>query len=341
MNIIITLDYELFLNDYTGTVKNCLVKPMEEFCKICQKKGIHSTIFVDAAYIHVLQKYKSKYPKLEDDYNAVVANIRFLHSEGHDIQLHIHPQWYYSTFDGSTWQLDWEHYKLSDMPNDDAFKLFKESKALLDSIIGKNTVAFRAGGYSIQEFDYINCFKANDIIADSSVLIGSKVKHKTHSYNYSKAPIDAYHFSMDICTPDSNGFFYEFPIASGKRLFILDYLIQKRKALHNNSKNWGDGGNKPIKGINRFLQALRSFQLFKLPHATIDYQSYYHLDSIYNLCKKNNIMIVIGHPKNFSLTSLAYFENFVNRVHKEGVTFLTIDEIINKSKVYEKENSFC
>ena len=328
MTILLTLDYELFLNDYTGTVENCLIKPMKEFCNLCKRKGISSTIFVDAAYIYMLQKCKDIYPNLARDYNNVISNIRLLHSEGHDIQLHIHPQWYYSSYDGHSWQLDWKHYKLSDIPKEEAFSLFKESKDLLDSIIGKKTNAFRAGGYSIQDFDYYNCFKLNGIIADSSVLTGSKVKHHTHSYDYIKAPVNYYRFSSDICTRDSNGSFYEFPIASGKRQFIFDYLNKKRKALRNNAKNWGDGGDKPLKGVKRILRILKSFQLFKLPHATIDYQSYYHLNPIYCMYKREGVMTVIGHPKNFSISSLEYLEKFIDLAHKEGAKFMRISDMI-------------
>ena len=155
MNIIITLDYELFLNDITGTVNNCLIKPMQEIQKICEKHDFKLTIFVDAAYLYRLTELKKDYPALEEDYKNTVDNIKWLAKLGHDIQLHIHPQWYYSNYNGKEWILDWDHYKLSDMPRDYAFEVFGKSKELLDSIIEYKTTLFRAGGYSIQDFDTI------------------------------------------------------------------------------------------------------------------------------------------------------------------------------------------
>ena len=81
MNLIITLDYELFLNDITGTVNNCLIKPMQEIQKICEKHDFKLTIFVDAAYLYRLTELKKDYPALEEDYKNTVDNIH--HSQYH------------------------------------------------------------------------------------------------------------------------------------------------------------------------------------------------------------------------------------------------------------------
>ena len=48
MNIIITLDYELYLNDYAGTPEMCLVKPMQELHRVYEKYNVKLTVLVDA-----------------------------------------------------------------------------------------------------------------------------------------------------------------------------------------------------------------------------------------------------------------------------------------------------
>lgn len=329
MNIIITLDYELFLNDMTGTVNNCLIKPMQEIQKVCDKHNIRLTVFVDAAYLYRLTELKQDYPALEKDYNDTVNNIKWLVDLGHDIQLHIHPQWYYSNYDGKEWVLDWEHYKLSDMPRDYAFEMFGKSKELLDSIIGYKTTLFRAGGYSIQKFDYAGCFKKYGIVGDSSVLPGCKVRHKTHSYDYVKSPIGPYKFSDDINAPMRNGSFYEFPISKYKPINIVKYLFVKKKWMSKSEDKWGDGGDKVQPTLlKRIKTRLSAFSLYKYPSASIDYQSYFWLREAHLSMEEYDCMTIIGHPKNVSSSSLSYLDGFINERLLRGDCFISMNEYL-------------
>ena len=86
MNIFITLDYELFLGIETGTPENCLVRPMEELCKVADKHSFKYVIFVDAAYLLRMKQLKDNHPQLEKDYQLVSNHVRILAGQGHDIQ---------------------------------------------------------------------------------------------------------------------------------------------------------------------------------------------------------------------------------------------------------------
>ena len=61
MNIYITLDYELFLNDITGDVDHCLITPTQELLKILDKHNVKATFYVDMAYIYRLNELRDKY----------------------------------------------------------------------------------------------------------------------------------------------------------------------------------------------------------------------------------------------------------------------------------------
>lgn len=324
MDILLTLDYELFLNDKTGTVQNCLEKPIFELQKICEKHSFHYTVFVDAAYLYMLKQMKATSKELEEDYQRVCENIRWIKSKGHDIQLHIHPQWYYSKFAQGLWELDWEHYRLSDMNPEEAAICFKASKDLLDEIIGKKTTIYRAGGYSLPGSDYFNLFKDNGIDADSSVLPGIKEITSTHKFDYSGLPQIPYRFN-DVSEPHPDGIFVELPISFAKKFFITKYLSIKKKFMTDNENvNWGDGGDNPVVGIaNKLKKRLSSFTLFKQPRATIDYQSFFFLRPTYKNSRKYGYMNIIGHPKNFSPASLIYFDTFVKNCLAAGDRFIT------------------
>ena len=331
MDIVFTLDYELFLDDMTGTVKNSLIRPMQEVQKICEKHNFRFTIFVDAAYLHRLYELKEYYPSLEEDYKDTVNNIKWLVDLGHDIQLHIHPQWYYSNYDGKEWTLDWDHYKLSDMPRDYAFEMFGKSKDLLDSIIGYKTTLFRAGGFSIQDFDYENCFKQHGIIGDSSVLPGCKMKHKTHSYDYKKSKARIYKFTKNIDSAQSDGIFWEFPISTAGPVNIIRYLSVKESWMAKTENRWGDGGNRPHNSLmSKIKSIISSFEFIKYPYGSIDHQCYFWLEDVYKYSKKYDCMTVIGHPKNFSPSGFPYLERFIIEKQSKGDNILTLTDYIKK-----------
>lgn len=337
MDILLTLDYELFLNDISGTVHNCLVKPISELQEICDKYNIHYTVFVDAAYLYALNENRNHFKELDADYQAVCNNIRWIHSKGHEVELHIHPQWFFSEYHDGVWILDWAHYSLADVGSERAVYFFKEAKGLLDGVLREKTSIFRAGGYTLQGFDYVRAFSECGIVADSSVLPGQKEITTTHRFDYSGVSKTPYQFTDDVCKSESEGCFTEIPISIAKKVFLLNYLsIKKRFMADGENVNWGDGGDNPIMGItNKLKKRLASFAFFKQPRATIDYQSFFFLRPTYENSRKYGYMTIIGHPKNFSPSSLGYFDSFVKDCLEAGDRFITAKEYcenLNKDK---------
>lgn len=325
MNIHITLDYEFFLDDRVGTVQHSLVKPMREFDKVCQPYGVRATVFVDAAYLLRLSQLKAQWPTLQQDYDDTVTNIQWLEAQGHDIELHIHPQWYYSTYDEAGWHLDWEHYKLSTAPYAESKAYFAKSKLLLDTIIGRQTHVFRAGGYSIQQFNYHDCFHTNGILADSSVLTHRKMLSDTHYYDYTAAPCDAYQFSADILQPDANGCFTEFPISSMK-CSLPYYIGIRRKSAKLYGERWGDGGANP-KGLLATVKdkALALLGGSHYRQASIDHATFTMLPDVYAACKGNQEhFVIIGHPKGLTEGAMHLLGNFIQQCQANGDTFTTL-----------------
>lgn len=325
MKVLLTLDYELFLDDVIGTVDNSLIKPMKEFNKVCAKHGVRATIFVDAAYLYMLNKLRVFWTDLQEDYDKVVENIKWLEQEGHDIELHIHPQWYYSTYDENGWHLDWGHYKLSSAPYEESLKLFTESKELLDSIIGRKTIAFRAGGYSIQQFNYQDCFERNGILADSSVLVNNYMLTDTNFFDFRGVLHEPYRFTADITRKDDRGRFKEYPISVGRYGFI-QYMVKKRRHHDDRVNRWGDGGCINAKAPGNLWQRLKTgFRFIKYPYATIDYDNYSFLEEIHNQNTDiTTVFTIIGHPKLISSASMIYLNSYIDKRKKVGDRFVTI-----------------
>lgn len=329
--ICITLDYELCLGKNTGTVLNTIIKPMNELSSIFDRYNVKVTLFVDSSYLLALKKQKSNFPVLEEDYRMIVNQLQELNSKGHSIQLHIHPQWIYSYFDGSKWNLDFKHYKLSDLDKKVALIHFNEAKELLESIIEKEVVAFRAGGFSLQSFkNYYEMLFINNIKIDSSVVPLTFEQSEYQWYDYKSAPLHPYLFFDDILIPSKEGKICEVPISVIKyNPFYYAYL--KKKTEFNTkfnlfSEGQGIGLNKSkwIRMYSQFKQLFRT----KIMMASIDGFSSVLLPMVFDDYKKNNRnndnFIVIGHPKSASPNSIMYVNDFINKTYQNN-SYITIE----------------
>lgn len=319
----ITLDYELGMGRITGTPEKCLVEPMKHLTAMLDKYGIKMNVFVDAAYLLQMHKLKDQYPQLQKDYNTVSSHIRKLDAEGHAIQLHLHPQWLYSAFNDKEWNLDVDHYKLSDMPLEEQKKLIVDGTALLNSLITKKVVAFRAGGYSVENFpELYETFLSAGIKIDTSVLRGEYAYGKYQSYDYRKVPgKSTWKFYKYHKEEDTKGEMTEYPISTIVLPAVL-YLLNKKiphKELANISSSrqkWGDGVGIGYPG-NKYQIIMRKAGMFfgnKSIRASVE--GAVDLEKVYKYTvrsNKGNNFVIIGHPKAISPYTIDVFERFIKR----------------------------
>lgn len=328
MNIYLTLDYELFLNDITGDVDHCLITPTKELLKVLDKHQVKATFFVDMAYIYRLNELRKQYTSLQEDYDKVVQQVKELAENGQKIGLHIHSQWFYSSFNGKEWHIDFDHYKLSDMPEQEAIDKFILCKRMLEDISCCDIDSFRAGGYSIQTFKpFVKLIKELDIKSDSSVLSNAKNLSKLHYYDYSSLKTtDSYTFEDDVLLIENNGSLREYPISTSTFNYVTYCVSRLKMRKLKNNKNWGNGGD--VSSHHRRSLVKNIFNKMFHPivmSASIDYQGFAFFDMVYSeyLRKGKRDFVIIGHPKNFSPASLSMLDAFLYKVKNES-SFKTI-----------------
>ena len=328
MKVLLTLDYELFLGSKCGSVKNCLTLPMDFILRESNPANVRFTLFVDAAYLYVLNKFKDKYESLKNDYDEVCKHLLYLQKNGHDIQLHIHPQWYFSEYNGTEWVMDTIHYKLSDVDEELMMSLFLESKELLDKIIGKKTIAFRAGGFSAQPTSLLTkLFYATGIVVDSSVCPGTSYDSDCQKYDYTHVPSKSlYRFSEDICTEDSQGVFFELPITMINVSPVFHWKLALTKlavkfGVGRQFKRMGDGisvkttGNSIFERMTKTVRTMAAIDEYK---ASLLKQAYRKA-----MTNGNDYFCVLGHPKlatSYSVKKLVGFCDFVKKCNGEFIT---------------------
>lgn len=332
MTIRFTFDYELFVNDRTGDIDHCLIIPTRELLAMFDRQNVKATFFIDMAYAYRLRELMDTYASLKEDYRKFCQQVKEIADKGHEVALHLHPQWFYADYDGVNWIMDFDHYKLSDMPLELANERFDECYQLLCEISGYNVVSFRAGGFSIQDYQgFYDAMRRNGIKNDSSVLFGEKQITKLHSYDYSSliSP-ELYHFSNEITTEDSLGEFCELPIAT-IRMSVVKYILYRLKWKYiKNQKfiRWGNGGDLAERQSKEFkANVKRRFEEGVKVFASVDGHFGSFIPQIVREYRKKGIqnITVLGHPKLASHGSIKKIEQIILR-YKNSIEFKTINQ---------------
>ncbi len=326
MNLFLTYDYELFFGAPTGTVEKCIIEPTNLLRQISKRTGAKMVFFIDTGYLKQLEKYRTQFPKVQQEYALVKEQIQNLVQEGHDCQLHIHPHWEDCTHDGNEWKMITDRYKLDDFSDEEILRIVLEYRDILQSWTNKPIHSYRAGGWCLQPFNRVHkAFKKAGLRLDSTVFPGGKFTAGNYYYDFTKTPNKStWKFSTDLCEEDNNGDFVEYPISNYQyslwffwRLFGLGRL---QPHLH---KPIGDGYPMSSPG-------LRKQMLTKGMNLSASVDGYF-VTKLQQVVKKNakkgfDECVIIGHPKACTHFALKKLEQFIEK-NKTKHTFLTFADL--------------
>ncbi len=324
-NIFITFDYELFFGSHSGTQDKSIIDPTNKILALLDKYNINASFFIDSGYLVKLNEYRNKYNILEKNYQIILSQIKKLDKQGHDIQLHIHPHWEDSFFDGNKWIINTLRYRLHDFDEKEIDNIIFRYKKVLTDIVGDKVFTFRAGGWCIQPFKKIkNALKKHNIWLDSTVFENGKNDSLTHFFDFQNTPNKTnWKFENDPLIEDEKGFFTEIPISSYKTSPLFFWKLSFFKKLGGNKfKVFGDGTG--IGGSR--LDKLRMLTRFTNSVVSVDGYKVSFLEKAYIefLQKENNEnFVIIGHPKAMSIFSLEKLEEFILKNMDKNFTTYT------------------
>lgn len=240
--LLFSADYELFFGENYLSERDVLIRPTDQLLKGCGGEGIPVTLFADVASV-----WRYQFLRLDSDYpflfeNQLCQAIRSIH----DVQLHLHPHWMTSEFDGKKWTMDEARFLLSGVgygrsshPDlDSAEALILKGKNYLEKLLrpvdsSYNCVAFRAGGFGIQPKDreFFGALQSAHFKIDSSIAPGMVFMSKVNQIDFRRVPSKAnYRLSSrnGLAMEDSEGIF-EIPEVTYKKSlpFLLKQLMRR------------------------------------------------------------------------------------------------------------------
>jgi len=325
MKLLITLDYELYFGHKTGNPQHCLIKPIDELTRqlALTGKDIRLCLFVDAGYLIRLQAEARKHPVLGEQYEQIILHLEKLSLQGHEIQLHIHPHWEDSHYNGHEWEIDFSRYRLHEFPETEIRRIVEGYTSLLRSISGSEVFAYRAGGWCLQPFN-----KLSGALADNGIWLDSTVYYKgfsdepTRWFDFTRAPAKPHwRFNHDPLTEDPDGYFLEIPISSVRISPVFYWRLLLSKFSKNPSHAvYGDGSSMRWKKS----QYLRMLTTNSYSVASIDGLKATLLEKA---CKQgisrgtDEILNLIGHPKALTPYSISRLAEFVRKHEVDSVTY--------------------
>lgn len=190
IHLILSLDYEVFGNG-VGDVMRDVVAPTRRLLDICDRHGAKMTIMFEVGEYWAFERHDDQ---LRQDLGyspcgAMKTQVTEAIARGHDVQLHLHPQWIGADYSQGVWRLCNSYWRLADLPDGlgDRDRVTSITGALC---LGKRTienmirpvkadyecVCFRAGGFYAQPSPHvITGMKQAGLRVDSSVVKGYRI----------------------------------------------------------------------------------------------------------------------------------------------------------------------
>lgn len=206
--IILTLDYELFGNG-KGDVFRHIVEPTQHIMKIAKRNNAHLTFFFEVVEYWRMKEEWERGNKMGYEQNPIAAmekQILEAVREGHDVQLHLHPQWVDAQWTEAGWVVDDTSHRLGHYSREGEYsmvELLRKGKETLEQLITPvkpyyHCTALRAGGYNAFPSDEIvKAMREVGMKMDSSLYPGGFAQGEIADYDYRTLPNDKGIWSVD------------------------------------------------------------------------------------------------------------------------------------------------
>jgi hypothetical protein len=154
----LTHDWEL-RGDGSGDIDEIQFAPLRRLLQIYAKFGARTTILPDLMQQIRFRRLEAASSELKPLANAWDEQVREAFRQGHDIQLHIHPQWLNGQYEKGRWQLDGDWSILS-YERDIALAMLADGKEYLENLLqpidpAYRCLAFRAGALAAAPSDHL------------------------------------------------------------------------------------------------------------------------------------------------------------------------------------------
>lgn len=224
LKAIFTSDYEIHGNG-EGCPQKLMVEPTDRMLRQFEEYGAKLTILADIGEILKFKSHAEQTGRDDCHYELVAEQLRDAVRRGHDVQLHIHASYFNSKYEEGRWVQDWSEYNFAGLPPARLRELIKVGREFLEDLLkpvkpGYRCFVFRAANWSVSPSkQVVRALVDAGIQVDTSVFKYGQ-RRGLVNFDYSAAHSDLVPWRVredDICSTDTGGALWEFPIYSEHR----------------------------------------------------------------------------------------------------------------------------
>lgn len=187
-------DWELSGNG-SGDIRELQFQPMRKLVKIYNANGIRGSFNAETMQQLSFRKHQAANPELKELADEWEDHVRETYRQGHDIQLHVHPQWQDAEYKDGKWKLkgDWSILNFDLEP---AYRLLQSGKEYLENLLQPldrdyRCVSFRAGSWCIAPSPHVLSLLVKlGIVFDMSIVGGLHYETKNITLDYTNCDED-------------------------------------------------------------------------------------------------------------------------------------------------------
>jgi hypothetical protein len=177
VQLVLSDDWEL-RGDGSGNMRAIQFATLRRLCEVYERHGLRGSFNAEVFQQIVHRRLQAKHPELGELADEWEEAVRDAYRSGHDIQLHLHPQWSDASYADGRWRLG-ASWSLAEYPRAAVEEMLGAAKAELESVLrpvdpSYRCVAFRAGSWCIAPSDHaLEVLAGLGIAFDMSIVDGA------------------------------------------------------------------------------------------------------------------------------------------------------------------------
>jgi len=323
LNVLITIDYELFGNG-KGDVREHVVNPMDKILNICDKHSVPITLMFEVMEYITFRKHDEKLRKKlgYSPKKLIEKQIRSAYKNGHDVQLHIHPQFRNMRFDGKKFILDQDLIPYLELSSQEVERILRQGMNVVKTVI--DNPSYQCRTLRLSNFGWKKVPK-NTI--EPMKNLGLKVHSLTDKIPDNRKG----YWEVD------NGI-YEIPIHSHEVEF-LRFLSLKKVFLY--LYIWSHIRTEALNKGSDSVEAKKRNELLNRINAKWDLSKLSHSEMTnfleegkkrYDFENYEVPLVMIGHTKDFfNCNHFSEFLKILNQNRQDNIKFTTMDLFIDNN----------
>ena len=352
IHLALTHDWEL-RGDGSGDIEQIQFAPLRKLLEIYRKHSARTTFLPDLMQQIRFRQLESEHPELKSLADKWDEHVSEAFRQGHDIQLHLHPQWRDGRYEDGRWHLygDWS---ILNYARDDAHAMLDAGKDYLEKLLrpidpSYRCVAFRAGALAATPSDHLFKSLANlGIQLDVSIAGGLFVNDRNLQLDYRDCEEDFLPFypaiedarkvsetrEAIVCVP-LNHFYASRSAVTRQNISLAANRISKgtvrKPGEQRINAQESDGQSRLAFAFDKLIKPAMKRKHFVSDTGRLNYRLMQEMiGSIRQRARQSGLpqvpVVLTNHPKD--IRDLAAIERFVGEMSRaEDIKFLTLTEM--------------